>query len=110
MHTFALGLFTGIEALVRAHGEKTPRINGDVTVALTGVSAVGRVGGLTPVVEQGTVQLSGQGQIHIHVSDPVEASIHEAVGSSAGHSTVHGVGASIHEAVGNGAATQRSTE
>lgn len=85
---FALGLFTGFNDLVRAHGEKKlPKIHGDVNVTLTGVSGTGSVGNLTPSSEPGEVQLTG----------------HASPGSSAtaGNSTLAAVGASLSSAVGS---------
>jgi hypothetical protein len=106
---FALGLLTGTTDLVRANREqKLPEIHGDVTVTLEGVSADGSVGDVMPS-EPGGTQLSGQAHIRIRVPTAVFSvgvntgvsvvtevgeSIHAAVGVSAGHSTVKGVGAS----------------
>jgi hypothetical protein len=99
---FALGLFTGMADLVRAHGEQKPRIHSNVNVTLEGVSAVGSVGTVMPA-EPGGVQLSGHAHIQIHVPPAVIA-----VGTSAGVATVTGVGASIHSAVGNQRLTSAS--
>jgi hypothetical protein len=65
--TYALGLFTGITDLVRAHGEKKSDNDADVTVTLTGVSADGSVGNLTVVDAE-----------VIRVSDAVVAALYPA--------------------------------
>lgn len=54
---FAFGFFTGMADLIRAHGErKVPHGHGDVNITLTGVSATGSAGSVTP--EPGGVQIS----------------------------------------------------
>jgi hypothetical protein len=62
--SFAVGLLIGRGELLQAHCDKPSRIHGDVTVKLTGVSATGGVGNLTPS-EPGGIQLTGHAPIVI---------------------------------------------